>query len=71
MEQCPKCGSNEKSVFYRAEGTQMYYNLGVDGYEKFMRNDSYYQYDRVKKEHLVHTCKTCGYKVATECKKGS
>lgn len=68
MDSCKKCGGNDMHVVFEPEGKEQTYNRGIDGVEKFMRNDTYYYYDKVKTEHLIFTCKRCGYKAAENCK---
>ena len=67
MEKCIKCEHEELKVRYYQEGeTDAYRSIG--NREQFMRNDSYYVQDKVKKEHLVYTCQRCGYQKAEHCK---
>ncbi len=70
MEKCPKCESKEFSIKYHKDGEQVYFSdvSKVNNRKRFMRNDNYYSKDEVDIEHLVHSCKTCGYKVASETK---
>ena len=69
MEECKKCGAkNSFKVEYEPEGVFRPFERSIHNINLFMRNDTYYQTDRVKKEHLIYTCKTCGYREAQKCK---
>ena len=69
MEKCPKCESSKISVEYYHQGKELKKNVkeSITGIVKFIRNDSYYNFEKVTKECLVYTCK-CGYQEATETK---
>lgn len=68
MEKCPKCNGVEISVEYQPEGKSEKFNRLLDGVKAFMKNDTYYHSDTVKKEHLIFTCKNCGYQKAEPTK---
>lgn len=70
MEKCPKCNGKDISVRYFREDDPIYWvdsNSVADRWQ-FMISKKHYEMDRVKKEHLVFTCKECGYEQATETK---
>lgn len=68
MENCPKCGGTNINVTFEPYGEYRAYARSIEGVEKFMRNDTYYYEDMVKKEHLIYKCQTCGYRKADNCK---
>lgn len=63
---CSKCGMSDIDIKFQHVETKIYWSEHneIENIEKFTRNDRYYSSDRIKKECLVHTCKTCGYKKA-------
>lgn len=67
MEKCIKCENEDMSVEYQAEGFNVAYTNNPS-INKFRRNNTSYNYDKVITEHLIYTCKTCGYRHATKCK---
>lgn len=68
MENCPKCNNDQNSVEFQPCGKSERFNRLIDGIKKFMKDDSYYSSDTVKIEHLIYTCKNCGYQVAEPTK---
>lgn len=68
MEKCKKCNSEDIGVSFQPEGLTTSWGRKIDGVEKFMRNDDYFYQDQIKKEHLIYECKTCGYRIAENCK---
>lgn len=65
---CPKCKLANMKPQYEPEGVTRKFNRAIEGVVKFMRNDTYYISDTVKKEHIIWTCPECGYQVAKEIK---
>lgn len=70
MEKCIKCNSNEIGVEYFKVGKFILWGDSryPENRSRFMRDDNYYTKDKVKEEHLVYTCKSCGYETATVTK---
>ena len=66
---CPKCGMSDIDMKYLREGTEIHWSEHneIKDIVFFTRNDRSYRSDVIKKECLVHTCKTCGYKKAASC----
>lgn len=63
---CSKCGMSDIDIKFQHIETKIYWSEHneIENIKNFTRNDRYYSSDRIKKECLVHTCKTCGYKKA-------
>lgn len=68
MDSCTKCESSNIKVQFEAKGQFRSYNRSIDNVTNFMRNDTYYYQDEVRKEHLIYTCERCGYRIAKQCK---
>lgn len=64
MEECKKCGGRYISVVFQPKGSEQTYKRLIENINQFMRDDTYYHYDKVKEEHLIYTCNTCNYQIA-------
>jgi predicted nucleic-acid-binding Zn-ribbon protein len=66
---CSKCGMSDFDMKFKPVQAKIYWSEHneIENIASFTRNDRYYSYDRIEKECLVHTCKTCGYKKAVGC----
>ena len=66
MNKCPKCGSTDLNVLYKAPGafvTSSWSRSAGKPDQEFLSYSEYDFYYRVsvKKEHLFKKCKTCQY----------
>ena len=63
---CVKCKGYSFDTEFKPEETKVYWSEHneIKNIEKFTRNDRYYSADRIDKECIIKTCKTCGFKEA-------
>ncbi len=71
--ECIKCGGFDVNVKYKPVEDEGYTRNGtdnVDNVNEFVKrySEEYTYYDTIK-EHLLCTCKICGYKYAEKCLK--
>lgn len=67
MNPCNKCLGQDMSVRYVRQGAHIGSNSDIDKVDNYLETH-YRSSGDSKKEFLIYTCQSCGYKVAEDCK---